>query len=63
MPLYHCKPVASIVIRVRGIVCVISFIVSFFNQRPCLERYTLCQPVDVGCSPSTKPSTMSKLET
>lgn len=38
VPLYHCKPVASIVIRVSGIVYVVSSIVSLFNHRPCLER-------------------------
>lgn len=36
VPLYH--PVASIVIRVSGIVYVVSSIFSLFNHRPCLER-------------------------
>ena len=30
---------ASIVIRVRGVVCVVSSTASFSNHRPCLESY------------------------
>ena len=32
-------PVASIAVKVRGIVCVVSTKVSFYSHRPCLERY------------------------
>ena len=31
-------PAASILIRVSGIICVLSSIVSFSNHRPCLEK-------------------------
>ena len=38
-PLFLLVIIASIVIRVRGIVCVVSSIVSFSNHKQCLEGF------------------------
>ena len=40
---WSLRPVASIVTRVQGIVCVVPSVASFYNHKPCLERYRVPQ--------------------